>query len=135
MSRQGNREHARERGHPEGLESSGGGIPFNTIPSPKERGRPETSDQPQSAKQICGDPTFQNGGPTDAKGPPQRKRLDGQNRPEGRLFFSPDISQGPEILQVPLERSDISIHLWSVMRSMGLYQDNQDSPKEHGHKI
>ena len=49
------------------------------------------------------------------------------------------MSRGQEISPLQMEKQDISVQLptfWSVMCSLGLYQDNQGSggdPKEHGH--
>ena len=120
-------------------QTSGGWVPFKPLPSPQKRRWSETGNQSEIPKQLCSTPPFQDGGNSSIERHHETRGLDDESRPKRCIFLSTNMSRGQEISPLQMEKQDISVQLptfWSVMCSLGLYQDNQGSggnPKEHGH--
>ena len=115
------------------------GVPLKPVPSSPKRWWMETRNQSKTVKQFCPDPSLQNGGNTSSEGHLETRGQDDKSRSERCLLLSTNLSIGQKIPPIPVERPDISVQLptfWTVMRSLGLYKDNQGSggnPKKHGH--
>jgi len=125
----------RSRGNaPKGCNREGGEpqrrFCIHNVSSAEKGWGSETCNKSEKTERLCENGTFQNGGNPYVKVSPQRRRLDGQNRPERRVLCSTDSSRGSEIPQVQVEERNISIYLpsvWSVMCSLGVYQDNESN--------
>ena len=74
------------------------GILFQHVHDAQERRRSETCYQPQTLEPLCEIRAFQDGRPTHSQSPPPEKRLDGQDRPQRRLFMVPIAPQFHNLL-------------------------------------
>ena len=107
-----NTTNARERSYPCG---SPGRVTsriceFN-FSSPQKRGWPETrreSPPPQSVHPLR---TFQDGRESYAEGSVTKRRLYGQDRPEGCLFHSASLEELPKVSEVCLEGNNVRVWL------------------------
>ena len=139
MSERRGSEDDKKGGSGNSTQTSGGWVPLKPLPSPPKRQWSETGNQSEIPKQFCSTPPFQDGGNSSTERHHETRGLDDENRPKRCIFLSTNISRGQEISLLQMEKQDISVQLptfWSVMHSLGLYQDNQGSsgdPKEHGH--
>ena len=130
VSGDGGRENDIQRGdHPSGV-WDGERLCLQHFLGSQEGWGPQANNQPEKAELLCPTPSLQDGGNTYAKRPLKARGFYGQDRPEGRLLCGADKRAGQEIPEVQVERSNVSVQLptfWTVMRSLGLYQDNQGS--------
>ena len=136
ISRPGDSKHGQERSHITGGEPTRW-LPVHHLSSSKERWGPQTPNQPQ---RIHPSPSFQDGGYPHAERSPETRGFHGKDRSERRIFRGPNKQIRPKIPEVQVERQDISVQLpafWTVMCSLGLYQDNQgrnSSLERDGHQ-
>ena len=72
--------------------------------------------------------TFQNGEHSDDERPHPGRKLDGKNGSEGCQFCPADQAGGLEMVEVPMGRRDIRIHMspiWPISCSQSVYQSSQ----------
>ena len=103
-------------------------VLLEPVPSPKEGWGYEASDKPEEPQRVCGPTTLQDGRDPHAEGLITKRRLDNEDRSEGRLLHDPDPLNeqvGTSFLNpratAPLQVLLPAIQL--VVCSMGFYQD------------
>ena len=100
----------------------------SVILGPQERRDAETSDQLEKVEHVCAISAFQDGGPPSIERPDTAKRLDVENRPQGRLFQCPSGGQTPAISEVCLggETVPVPMHaIWTGSSPSHIYQVNE----------
>ena len=86
----------------------------------------ETSNRPQTIQSLCSLSSLQDGGFPSSEGHTAAQRLDGQNRPQGRILFNSSAPRVPEILEVYLREENVSVHmpsLRSLIRTKSVHQN------------
>ena len=103
-------------------------VLLEPVPSPKEGRGYEASDKPEEPQRVCGPTTLQDGRDPHAEGLITKRRLDDEDRSEGRLLHDPDPLNeqvGTSFLD-PRATAPLRVLLPAirpVVCSMGFYQD------------
>ena len=101
-------------------------VLLEPVPSPKEGWGCEASDKPEEPQRVCGPTTFQDGRDSHSKGFTTKRRLDDEDRSEGRLLHDSnphDEQVGASFLDRAKPIRVLLPAIRPVMRSLGLYQD------------
>ena len=115
--------------HPLGV----AGFPFKHLLGAKKGWWAQTHNQPEKVKRIYSPYSLQDGRNPHAKRPVKTGRFYGEDRSEGRVLRGTNRREGQAIPEVQVEEQNVPIQLptfWTVMRSLGLYQDNEGSSRD-----
>ena len=107
-----NTANARERSYPCGPPGrvTSGVCEFN-FSSPQKRGWSVARSESPPSQSVHSLRTFQNGGDSYAEGSVKKRRLYGQDRPEGCLFHGASMEEPPKVSEVCLERNNVRVCL------------------------
>ena len=97
------------------------------VPDPEIRRILASSDRPEVPQQVCDCPSFRNGIDQNSQRSNANQGLIGQTRSERCLFFSPIISEVP---QIQMERPNMAVQstpLWSEQCSLCFHQVDETS--------
>ena len=116
-------------------------VYFTAIPGPEKDGRLTTSDKSKTVKQVYFLQPFQDGKSADSDSINSSRRLHGDNRSKGRLFFDSNLCASSQISSFHLGGSNVSVHGSSVrvvQRPESLYKGPETGSSlstSHGHKM
>ena len=101
------------------------------LPGPEERHKSETSQKPEGSEQLCSPRTFQNGECSHPQGLSQSRGLASESGSAGCILCNPNPPLTPPIPKVLFPGEMLSVPvppIWTVIGSLGLYQDPEASP-------
>ncbi len=100
-------------------------VLLEPVPSPKEGWGYEASDKSEEPQRVCGPTTFQDGRDSHSEGFSEKRRLDDEDRSEGRLLHDSnplDEQVGTLLLDRAAPLRVLLPAIRPVMRSLGHYQ-------------
>ena len=111
---------------------------LNSLSGAQERRSNEACDKLEKAKRVGNTPALQNGGHEYPKRTVEDKRLDGKDRPQGRILHHPDASHSPTFSKVYGKSTALPVYMppiRPVLCSMGLHKSDEthiNLPSKYG---